>query len=164
MGRPRKPTELKKLQGTAQPCRLNPDEPTPEIGMPDVPKGLAGDALEIYAELGGALQRMRVLTTEDGRALEGAARAIADRQEAQAKVDELGVLLIEEQADKEGNVYGHKYKANPAVAARNDADRRLLNWLSQLGMTPATRSKVSVVKGPKKETGFAATRRKETIN
>lgn len=40
MARPRKPTELKLLQGTAQKCRMNPDEPPKSSDRPKPPEYL----------------------------------------------------------------------------------------------------------------------------
>lgn len=49
-GRPRKPTALKKLQGTLQKCRTNPDEPIPQIDLKNIvaPDYLTDSAKEIW--------------------------------------------------------------------------------------------------------------------
>lgn len=49
-GRPRKPTALKKLQGTLQKCRTNPDEPIPQIDLKSIvaPDYLTDSAKEIW--------------------------------------------------------------------------------------------------------------------
>lgn len=41
MARPRKPTILKKLQGTLQKCRTNENEPVPDVALPISPASLA---------------------------------------------------------------------------------------------------------------------------
>ena len=68
-GRKRKPTALKLLQGTFQPCRANPDEPQPEIGAPDMPKYLKGEARAEWDRVVEYLSRTRVIAKGEGAML-----------------------------------------------------------------------------------------------
>ncbi len=65
-GRPPKPTALQKLKGETRPSRINQAEPGAKVGIPKVPTGLNGRALELYKQLGRQLVRLRVLTVLDG--------------------------------------------------------------------------------------------------
>ena len=66
-GRPRKPTALKLLQGTFQPCRANPDEPQPELvkGTPDPPRRLKGEAKKEWLRTAPELARLGVLAVDE---------------------------------------------------------------------------------------------------
>ena len=67
-GRPKKPTALKELTGTAQPCRMNPNEPRPEVGLPDMPSWLTDDpvASALYEQVGTYIAEMKIGTRADG--------------------------------------------------------------------------------------------------
>lgn len=76
---------------------------------------------------------MRVLTQSDLLTLERLCECAAEVRELSAEVK------------KHGRTYkaGGLIKANPAVAMLADADRRLLAYLTNFGMTPAARTKVA---------------------
>jgi phage terminase small subunit len=63
-GRKRKPTELKRKQGTLRPCRENPSEVKPEICIPDIPEFIRGNdrAVQIWNRLAPQLERDKLLT------------------------------------------------------------------------------------------------------
>lgn len=128
MPRPTKPTELKRLQGTLRPSRTNPNEPTPIRGWPDAPDSLTPGARALWPGLCEVLDGMRVLTPADVFALHGLAEAYADMMEARE-------LCCDGKR-------GH--------GRYSDADRRFLAYLRAFGLTPADRSKVSVVTQPRK--------------
>ncbi|WP_324675058.1 P27 family phage terminase small subunit [Hymenobacter sp. GOD-10R] len=68
-GRPNKPTILKKLGGTAQPCRTNDLEPVPEVGLPMAPDWLSEKAREYWQQIGDVLLSMKLVTVADGPAM-----------------------------------------------------------------------------------------------
>lgn len=65
----RKPTALKILQGTFQPCRHNPDEPIVPVAAPERPKYLKGFAKKEWERLVPILLSARILTVQDQGAL-----------------------------------------------------------------------------------------------
>lgn len=77
-GRRPKPTKLKILQGTFRPCRGNPSEPQPELGTPEAPAYLKGEALAEWTYQTAHLSKTRVLALQD-RALLAAFCAIHGR-------------------------------------------------------------------------------------
>ena len=68
-GRPRKPTALKLIQGTYQPCRDAGDEPQPPAGSLDPPRDLGGEALAQWQHLAPLLLQIHVFTEADRNAL-----------------------------------------------------------------------------------------------
>lgn len=148
MGRPRLPTKLKLLKGTAQPCRMNKNEPNPEAGMPEPPEHLSERAAKVYPHVAKMLLDMKVLTVSDGMALEGLCQAYCDWRAAVEFLEERGSsVYTTTQTDSAGNERV-VMKPYPQVAERNEADRRLRGWLQSFGLTPADRSKVSAIAEP----------------
>jgi phage terminase small subunit len=64
-GRRPKPTQLKVLQGTFQKCRGNPKEPQPELGIPQAPEYLQGEARAEWDRVTVHLGNTRVLALQD---------------------------------------------------------------------------------------------------
>jgi len=164
MARPRTATALKLIKGTDQPCRTNKREPKPRRGIPSPPAHLSDRAKTAWGAVSVILDRMGVLTEADGLALEGACEAYAELVEARQVLKARGALSYEtEQEAKSDLVISAKagevtevlevprkkvmIRAFPEVAMIADADRRLAMWLTKLGMTPADRSRVSVIGG-----------------
>ncbi|GCE89674.1 putative phage terminase small subunit [Komagataeibacter diospyri] len=162
MARPRKPTHLKVVTGTAQACRANPKEPKPKRARPMAPTGLSKRAKAVWTKAARLLDGMGVLTTADGLALEGLCEAVADELEARASLarpivtqvqdgvadDETPIMREIEVAAAGAQTYvtigksGPMVRMRPEVAAIADANRRVAMWLAKFGLTPADRSKV----------------------
>ncbi|GEN64711.1 P27 family phage terminase small subunit [Acetobacter oeni] len=152
MARPRKPTHLKVVSGTAQKCRVNAQEPKPDGGVPEMPAQLSGRARSVWGKACVVLADMGVLTMADGMALEALCLAIADEQEARASL--MSAVSIGEGDEKTvvaeagAQTYvtvgksGPMLRMRPEVAAIADANRRVAMWLAKFGLTPADRSRV----------------------
>lgn len=140
MARPRKPTLLKVVGGTAQPCRINKSEPKPKRVKPSPPAHLSDKAKTAWGEASVILDRIGVLTEADAIAMEGLCEAIADLRTARQALASYGGSLTYETVTKDG---GKMHRAYPEVAMVSDADRRLAMWLAKFGLTPADRSRVS---------------------
>lgn len=150
-GRPRKPTELKRQAGTLQPCRTNFSEPQLPPELPAPPEGLSATVLEAYHVHGRMLLDMRVLTRADRLSLAAMAQSYCDWREAVALLEANGGPICREPiVDGSGEILGYKTKAHPAVAVRNEAERRYRGWCQSFGLTPSDRSKVSAQKEEKK--------------
>jgi P27 family predicted phage terminase small subunit len=158
MARPRKPTHLKLVTGTAQPCRTNKNEPAPRRERPSCPSHLGDQARVAWGALSVVIDRLGVLTEADGLALEGLCSAYVDMLEARQS---LGLPLVYRYTDDVGDIVervmaegGERYywtvgkggamrRTRPEVADIADADRRICAWLTKFGLTPADRSRVS---------------------
>lgn len=141
MGRPRKPSHLKVVTGTAQKCRMNENEPEAPCGAPDAPLWLSDRAAEIFAGICATIDGMGYLSTADQAVLALAASRLEEVEIATARIEDEGRTY------RTTNAQGEKMiRPNPMVAQRSDAMRHAHALLSELGLTPAARSKVSAGK------------------
>ncbi len=139
-GRPPKPTAQKRLAGTLQPSRTNPNEPTPDVYLPTPPEWLSPLAKQYWAEVGAVLLAMRLTTVADGPALQLLTEALAEWAHARQTVHTIG--LVYEMETESGQTMR---RPNPEVAIASDAWKRVLRMLTEFGLTPASRGKVSAL-------------------
>jgi P27 family predicted phage terminase small subunit len=92
MARPRTPTKLKLVKGTAQPCRTNSGEPKLPKGIPPPPEHLSDRARRHWPGIAKMLLGMGVLTKADGLALYGLCETYGELVEARQKLAERGAL------------------------------------------------------------------------
>ena len=137
------------MNGTARPCRLNPNEAMPEPGTPDPPESLSERARELWDRYAEILGGMQVLSTADVSALEQLCEChalVLDLREQLKKMK--GTVYITETETGQKMVRGF-----PQMSQLADAERRLYAWLGAFGLTPASRGKVSKIvekRGPSK--------------
>lgn len=166
MANPRKPTALKLVQGNPGKRALNPAEPKPARALPSPPDHISIRARNAWGRVATMLDRMGVLTEADGLALERLCECYADILEARESlalpieveerdprdrrdVDGLPVMVTRQVAEGGSLTYitygksGPMLRSRPELALIADADRRFRGYLSDFGLTPAARSKVS---------------------
>jgi P27 family predicted phage terminase small subunit len=131
-GRPRKPTKLKKAQGTLQKCRTLPNEWTPPPGAPPEPADLDKVGRKEWRRVVEELTTAGVLTKIDASMLEGYcsmfSQALTYRALAQAEP------II---ASFTGP------KVNPAAEMARKSWALARQFAAEFGMTPAARSRVA---------------------
>ena len=137
-GRPRKPTQLKIVEGTARKDRMNSKEPKPDVIAPVMPGWLSPKAKTAWKELSGVLLEMGVLTVPDRKALELLCDAYGEWRDARAVIEKQGMTY--QTTTQHGDTM---YRARPEVAMAQNAWSRVMAGLVQFGLTPASRSKVS---------------------
>lgn len=144
MGRPSKPTELKIVQGNPGKRPLNENEPKPAQDEGKAPSYLTPKAKAAWRELAVVLGDMRVLTVADRKALEMLCDTYAEWRELRAVIEEHGHTYetFTAQGDK-------MIRPRPEVTMAADAWKRASAMLTQFGLTPSSRSKVSA--GEKQE-------------
>lgn len=142
VGRKPKPTKLKLLQGNPGHRPLNEGEPEPEVATPDPPEQWAADSLERreWDRIVPELLALRLLTRIDRAALVLYCQAWARNQLAEAEIAEKGLTI----ATALGNII-----QNPAVGVANKAAELAHKFLTEFGMTPSSRSRVSAAGGGK---------------
>lgn len=144
MGRPRKPTALKVLQGNPGKRPLPEREPKPTVAASSPPEWLDDYAKEMWMEVSPLLVGMRVLTEADRPALVLMASAWADWRKADEVIQMRGSSFEVKEWDRRAEefvVVG--LRRRPEVADRADAWRRVRLAISDFGMTPAARAKVA---------------------
>lgn len=137
-GRPRKPTALKKLQGTLQKCRTNPAEPRPAHELKNTlpPDYMTESAKQIWTfALDQAPEGM--LTTLDF--------AVFSRWVV--LYDQF--MILSSAIKREGTIQENEdgtLAVNPMLRALNQTAATLRALETELGFTPASRSKVISLK------------------
>jgi P27 family predicted phage terminase small subunit len=131
-GRPRKPDALKKFEGTYRKDRANPAALDLPPGVPERPAGLDRDATAIWTELTTDAAWRVVLTRVDAIGLELLVKHMSlERRFAVAAAKKPIVKTP----------FGPK--ANPAVSESRKEAAVVKQLLSEFGLTPSARSRVS---------------------
>jgi P27 family predicted phage terminase small subunit len=142
-GRKNIPSKIHQLKGTDRADRMNPDEPEyKSAGV--VPTQIIKDndaALEEWIRVAPSLCDTSVLTIVDIGTLERYCLFHARWIEAEALLYDEGLITT--------SINGHK-QANPLISIANQAGINSNRLATELGITPASRSKVSADKSNKK--------------
>jgi P27 family predicted phage terminase small subunit len=146
-GRKPKPTVLKVLQGNPGKRPLNPHEPRPEPKLPQAPAHLSEDAKKEWRRLGRQLLRMGLMTEIDRPALALYCQAWGRWLEAEDALKRYGVMVK--------SSAGFPVQS-PYLAVANKAMEQMRSLLSEFGMSPASRTKVTAVEGPQEVDEFEA--------
>lgn len=135
-GRPRKPSEVKRLAGTYRADRTAPNEPKPRITSrtPSPPIKLSPVAAQEWKRMARELHGLGLLTVVDLTALVAYCETFATWQEALGKIRETGLLV---KASTGTPVQ------NPYLNIASAAEKRLRGWLQEFGCTPSSRTRVS---------------------
>jgi P27 family predicted phage terminase small subunit len=140
VGRRPKPASLQEALGNPGHRPKRHHEPRPDPGRPPRPEHLNEIARAEWDRLVELLDGMKTLTVVDGPILESTVIAYAQNRAATAVVEERGLTYTSE-TEK-----GEITRPRPEVAIIADSWRRYVGGLSHLGLTPATRGKVTVRK------------------
>ncbi len=147
-GRKPTPSHLKLVTGNPGKRAMNRAEPKPRRERPSAPAHVSDKARETWGMVAALLDDMGVLTKVDVLAVEMLCEAYADYLAARQELATIGSNYYET-VNAQG---GTMFRAHPAVAVVQDADRRIRGWLAEFGMTPSARSRVKA----SGETGQAA--------
>jgi P27 family predicted phage terminase small subunit len=132
-GRPSIPTAIKTARGTLRADRTNAAEPQPEVGIPKPPADLdkrARSAWRYYAKI---LADTRVLTLADREALACYCAAAGRRAQAEEELAKTGPVV------KSPSGYPIQ---NPWLAIVNKSMEQLAKWGAELGLSPASRTRI----------------------
>jgi P27 family predicted phage terminase small subunit len=135
VSRPRKPTGLKLVTGTARADRMSGAEPEPML-LNDLkaPAHLSARSVAVWDELAPMLRRLQVLTEADVISLEMLCDSVADYRYAR-----------EQRGD---DFVTHSSKGSQMVSqwlvAQQMSSKRAEAFMSKFGMDPVSRSKVMV--------------------
>lgn len=141
-GRPRLPTQLKLIRGTARPSRMRPGEPMPPAAIPQAPEWLSAEARGYFEHLAELAGRLGVLAETDVEIVALAAHAREEFRQADEIVTRGGMVI-----PRDGR-YGRTYVRNPALAVRRDAWQRYRDAIRSLGLDPVARGMVSALEEP----------------
>ena len=140
MGRPRKPIEQHRRDGTYQPCRHKGVEP--KSVKPEMPGDLKGEAAQLWSDLTPILEDMGIYTAADSLALRLLCDSYAFYMEASEYVKEHGSYYVAHVTRGGLEVF----KEHPASKAVSRHRKEIIEMCRQLGLTPASRTGLNVSK------------------
>lgn len=131
------PTKLQELRGNPGKRKLNQFEPQPSIRTPTMPSWLSVDAKAEWKKIVPELKKLGILTIVDRVALGAYCQAYAELLAATELINRHGRLLT-----SDGKVF-----ANPACQLQKSAFDTVHKFLTQFGLTPASRSRLTAEPG-----------------
>lgn len=155
-----KPTRAKELAGNPGKRPLNDREPRPERGAPTCPGWLSKEARAEWRRVCPELDRLGLLCRKvDRAALAAYCQAYAELEYATALLNTEGRIVKEpitstSRVTGETSVVGQRLKAHPAVKLQRDAFARVKSFLSEFGLTPASRVNLRTPDAPIQDDPF----------
>ncbi len=150
-GRPRKPTELKKLTGTFRNDRAFPNEPKLGVSFPDKPEWLDADPLssELFDQVSKYMVDMRVSTSVDGLAISLLADQVALYLRLRKQLLEEGEMI--HTPNSAGEII---MKAHPAIVPMNQSFVNITRLMREYGLTASSRSNLATKDEPSDISSF----------
>jgi P27 family predicted phage terminase small subunit len=133
-----KPTHLKLLQGNPGKRAMNQNEPRPEPGLPVAPDHLSPAAKEEWESMGKQLLQLGLLTMIDKAAFAAYCVCWARWREAELAMQATGPVIRSP---------GGTPMLNPFYCVANQALNQMRAYLTEFGMTPSARSRLSIKSG-----------------
>lgn len=140
-GRPRKPTHLKVVAGTVRKHRENPAEPDAVGGWPEAPAWLSDRAATIFDETCNRMDGMGTLSVEWADVIAAYSSCQEEIELTTAIIEDLGRTYTT--TTQTGDTM---FRPRPEVAMRSDAMKRAHALRAELGLGPASKSRVSTGK------------------
>ena len=131
----KKPTKLKKLQGTYRTDRDGKNEPDPEVQIPRKPTWMKGEAAKEWKRITPQLAELGLISELDLVALTAYCSNWALFIECEQTILERGLTFE--------TPNGHTQQ-RPEVSIRRQALEQAKSFLTEFGLTPASRSKISL--------------------
>jgi len=136
-GRIPRPTKIKILEGERNKNRINKHEPKPHHGRPTCPAPLSSAAKVEWKRIVPQLEEMGLISKIDRTELALYCQAYARWKKAEAVINEKGELY----KTQSGNVI-----TSPMLWVANKAMEQCHKFLTEFGMTPASRGRISVAR------------------
>lgn len=140
-GRPATPTALKELAGNPGKRKLKSSEPRPPAKKPPCPRHLQGEARKEWNRMSKQLFALGLLTQIDRAALAAYCQAWADWVQAHEK------LAGTDKEKGEGMIFISESgwpTMSPWWSVATTAAKQMKSYLTEFGMSPGSRSRLSV--------------------
>lgn len=134
-GRKSRPTIVKILEGEPNKNRINRHEPKPQSLNTTCPKHLNGEARNEWKRIYPELQQMGLMAKVDRAALAAYCQAYGRWVKYEKIISEKGELY----KTQSGNVI-----TSPALWIVNKALEQMHKFLTEFGLTPASRARISI--------------------
>tara|TARA_R110000751_G_scaffold63710_1_gene131309 strand:+ start:32 stop:496 length:465 start_codon:yes stop_codon:yes gene_type:complete len=140
-GRPAKPTQLKKMAGTDQPCRINPNEMQVSLlaNVPDPPYPLNDYGFNEYKIVCLELHSKRMLHLVDLALVTAYANEMGIYIEMENLLKNIG--RVDEFFNEDGALTRRNQKPEQRIAT--DSLAKALKIACQFGLTPSARTRIS---------------------
>jgi len=145
-GRKTIPTNLKILRVNPGKRKLNENEPDPSLSIPKFPSHLSAEAKKEWERISKELFKLGLLSEIDRASLVAYCVLWARWIESERKVKRQGIML----KSKDGK-YAYQ---NPYLSVANKALVQMKSHLIEFGMTPSSRSRISIAGGEEEENPF----------
>ena len=146
-GPPAKPTATKILEGTFRKDRAAKHEPKPPAATPSCPAWLNTEAKREWRRIVPLLEALNLMTKPDRAALAGYCQAYSRWRQAERILDDEGLTMSF--VTKAGDEI---FQARPEVAIAQSSSKLMKAFLSEFGLTPASRTRISApVKEPEQK-------------
>jgi P27 family predicted phage terminase small subunit len=152
-GPPKKPTQLKVIEGTFRKDRARAKEPKPETAVPEAPSHLSDEARVEWDRISIELAKLGLLSRIDRAALAAYCECWADWVNASKRCvgadgKDLKVIKTGEKIryDKDGNIVeksGGNFIENPYYTIKKRSAELMHKFLTEFGMTPASRTRIN---------------------
>jgi P27 family predicted phage terminase small subunit len=150
-GRRPKPTHLKLVTGNPGKRPPPKNEPQPDLAIPNVPHWLSDAGKVEWGRIVHELDKLGLMTNLDAMALAAYCQAVADWQDAEEHIRKFGKVIKSPIRTTTRTVKGVTTTEqsggypiqSPMVALRNRALDQMHRFLTEFGMTPAARTRVS---------------------
>lgn len=143
-GRKPKPTAIRRREGNRGKRAWNHDEPVPPDLIPDCPEHLSDIAAAEWDRVAESLHAMGVLSAIDRAALAAYCQAWGRWVEAEARMAETPLLI------RTPSGYPQQ---SPWLSIANKQLEVMARFMAELGMTPASRSRVNLGADPRMVVG-----------
>lgn len=117
-------------------------EPKPPTGEPPMPAWLGKIARDEWRRIVPILSQLRVLTVADGAALASYCTAVGELSECTRIIEKEGRIIDKPVFDRNGQQVGTRKAVNPILAMQRDAFARVKQFISEFGLSPASRVRV----------------------
>ena len=135
-GRKPIPTALKQLAGNPGKRPLNEAEPKPEREAPDCPEHLNDEACNVWEWLCDTLDRLGLLAKSDVAIMTLYCETWSEYVKVRQEVEQYGFVMI---SPKTGNPF-----VNPLLNVEAMLKKQLLQYLSELGLSATSRTRLRV--------------------
>jgi len=144
-GRPKKPTELKILEGNPGKRPIDINEVKPEKGIPTCPKWLHKYAKQEWNELAEKLKKLGLLTEIDKAAFAGYCQSYARWRESEEFLETVEMVKETESG---------YLQQSPYVSISHKNLQLMGTYLSKFGLSPSDRAGLVIDKGSEEKGGF----------
>ena len=150
MGRPPIPTKRKMAEGDRAAIGVNKlnaklaSEPQAEEHLPPCEPRLKGRVAALYAFYSEELEKMQLSYRPDVGTLQGLCVAQARAELADDLVESEGLVVKSPVMSSKDEFLGYAEKVNPAIKISQDQWRLFEKFLSHLGLSPASRTRLTI--------------------